>query len=97
MSATQILLFAIAGIGALAILSIISIAWRRGDAPSVATPDSAALPQDLATEDQVDEDDGVTAEDEPEFVAVGAALFVTIGQDVLRGMTSLDAQTSAIP
>ena len=31
------------------------------------------------------------------IVAVGAALFVTIGQDVLRGMTSLDAQTSNIP
>ena len=31
------------------------------------------------------------------IVAVGAALFVTIGADVLRGMTSLDLQTSAIP
>ena len=31
------------------------------------------------------------------IVAVGAALFVTIGQDVLRGMTSLDTQTSLIP
>ena len=30
-------------------------------------------------------------------VAVGAAVFLTIGQDVLRGMTSLDTQTSAIP
>lgn len=30
-------------------------------------------------------------------VAVGAALFITIGQDVLRGVTALDAQTSAIP
>lgn len=30
-------------------------------------------------------------------VAVGAALFITIGADVLRGMTALDAQTSAIP
>ena len=30
-------------------------------------------------------------------VAVGAALFITIGADVLRGMTSLDTQTSAIP
>ncbi len=31
------------------------------------------------------------------IVAVGAALFVTIGQDVLRGMTALDTQTSLIP
>jgi pilus assembly protein Flp/PilA len=30
-------------------------------------------------------------------VAVGAALFVTIGQDVSRGMRALDTQTSAIP
>ena len=31
------------------------------------------------------------------IVAVGAALFVSIGADVLRGMTSLDAETSNIP
>jgi len=31
------------------------------------------------------------------IVATGAALFITIGQDVLRGMTSLDTQTSTIP
>ncbi len=31
------------------------------------------------------------------IVAVGAALFITIGADVLRGMTALDAATSAIP
>ncbi len=31
------------------------------------------------------------------IVAVGAALFITIGADVLRGMTSLDAATSGIP
>jgi pilus assembly protein Flp/PilA len=31
------------------------------------------------------------------IVAVGAALFVTIGQDTLRGITALDTQTSAIP
>lgn len=31
------------------------------------------------------------------IVAVGAALFLTIGADVLRGMTSLDAATSGIP
>ena len=31
------------------------------------------------------------------IVAVGAAIFITIGQDVLRGATSLDTQTSAIP
>jgi len=30
-------------------------------------------------------------------VAGTAALFITIGVDVLRGMTALDAQTSAIP
>ena len=30
-------------------------------------------------------------------VAVGAAVFITIGQDVLRGMNSLDTQTSLIP
>ena len=30
-------------------------------------------------------------------VAVGAALFTTIGQDVSRGLTSLDAETSNIP
>jgi pilus assembly protein Flp/PilA len=30
-------------------------------------------------------------------VAVGAGIFITIGQDVLRGLTSLDTQTSAIP
>ncbi len=30
------------------------------------------------------------------IVAVGAALFLTIGVDVLRGMTSLDAATSGI-
>jgi Flp pilus assembly pilin Flp len=31
------------------------------------------------------------------IVAVGAALFITIGQDTLRGVTALDAQTSNIP
>ena len=31
------------------------------------------------------------------IVAVGAALFVTISVDVRRGITALDAQTSAIP
>ena len=30
-------------------------------------------------------------------VAVGAALFTTIGVDVSRGLTSLDAETSNIP
>ena len=30
-------------------------------------------------------------------VAVGAGIFMTIGGDVLRGLTSLDTQTSAIP
>jgi len=30
-------------------------------------------------------------------VAGSAALFVTIGVDVLRGVTSLDTQTSLIP
>ncbi len=30
-------------------------------------------------------------------VAVGAALFGTIGADVSRGLTSLDAETSNIP
>ncbi|MEE8498798.1 MAG: ubiquinol-cytochrome c reductase iron-sulfur subunit [Acidimicrobiia bacterium] len=74
MSATQILLLAIAGIGALAILSIISIAWRRGvDAPGVETPDSTDLQQDPATEDQAEEDDGVTANDVAEPAAVVAA------------------------
>ena len=31
------------------------------------------------------------------IVAVGAALFVTIGQDVSRGMNALDVQTGNIP
>ena len=31
------------------------------------------------------------------IVAVGAALFITIGQDVLRGMQALDAATGGIP
>jgi pilus assembly protein Flp/PilA len=31
------------------------------------------------------------------IVAVGAALFITIGQDVFNGITSLDAATSGIP
>ena len=31
------------------------------------------------------------------IVAVGAAIFITIGGDVLRGLTSLDVATSAIP
>ena len=31
------------------------------------------------------------------IVAVGAALFITIGQDTLRGVTSLQAQTGNIP
>ncbi len=31
------------------------------------------------------------------IVAVGAALFITIGQDVLRGVTAMDTQTSLIP
>jgi hypothetical protein len=30
-------------------------------------------------------------------VAVGAALFITIGADVLGGITALDAVTSGIP
>lgn len=30
------------------------------------------------------------------IVAVGAALFITIGADVFRGMTALDAATSQI-
>ena len=31
------------------------------------------------------------------IVAVGAALFITIGQDALRGITSLSVQTAKIP
>ena len=31
------------------------------------------------------------------IVAVGAALFLTIGQDVFNGVTALDTSTSAIP
>ena len=31
------------------------------------------------------------------IVAVGAAIFITIGGDVLRGLTSLDLATSSIP
>jgi pilus assembly protein Flp/PilA len=31
------------------------------------------------------------------IVAVGAALFITIGSDVSRGITSLDTATSKIP
>jgi Flp pilus assembly pilin Flp len=31
------------------------------------------------------------------IVAVGAALFITIGQDTLRGITALDTQTGNIP
>ena len=31
------------------------------------------------------------------IVAVGAALFITIGQDVYNGIFSLDAATSQIP
>ena len=31
------------------------------------------------------------------IVAVGAALFITIGQDVFNGITSLDNATSQIP
>ena len=31
------------------------------------------------------------------IVAVGAALFIPIGQDTLRGVTALDTQTSKIP
>ena len=31
------------------------------------------------------------------IVAVGAALFITIRSDVLRGVTALDTSTSAIP
>ena len=30
-------------------------------------------------------------------VAVGAALFATIGADVFRGLTALDTETSKIP
>jgi pilus assembly protein Flp/PilA len=30
-------------------------------------------------------------------VAVGAALFITIGADVLRGITALDGATGGIP
>ena len=88
----SILLFAIAAIGALAILSIISIAWRRGvDVPSVEKPDSAALPEDLATEDQADEeDDGITA-DEPELAAVGAA-----PTDPLIDRQEVDAETMGV-
>lgn len=31
------------------------------------------------------------------IVAVGAAIFLTIGADVSRGLTALDTQTSLIP
>jgi pilus assembly protein Flp/PilA len=31
------------------------------------------------------------------IVAVGAALFITIGQDVSNGITALDTATSGIP
>ncbi len=71
MTATQILLLAIAAIGALAILSIISIAWRRGvDAPSAEMPDPASVQPDPATED---EDDTGPAGDEAELVTVDSA------------------------
>ncbi len=71
MSATQILLLAIAAIGALAILSIISIAWRRGvDAPSAEMPESASVQLDPATED---EDHTGPTGDETEIVKVDSA------------------------
>jgi len=92
MSATQILLLAIAGIGSLAILSIISIAWRRGtDPPGIKTQDSAAVRQDLATEDQTDQDDRVTAEEEVELVSVDSA-----PTDPLVDRQEVDAETMGV-
>jgi len=71
MSATQILLLAIAAIGTLAILSIISIAWRREvDAPSTEMPDPVSVQPDPATQDGDDTD---PAGDEPEIVTVDSA------------------------
>ncbi|MCH7583967.1 MAG: ubiquinol-cytochrome c reductase iron-sulfur subunit [Acidobacteria bacterium] len=92
MSATQILLLAIAGIGSLAILSIISIAWRRGtDPPGIKTQDSAAVRQDLAAEDKADEDDSVTAYDVAELVSVDSA-----PTDPLVDRQEVDAETMGV-
>ncbi|MCH8899151.1 MAG: ubiquinol-cytochrome c reductase iron-sulfur subunit [Acidobacteria bacterium] len=48
MTTTQILLFAFAGIGALATISIISIAWRRGDGTATGSVDRKAMRGDPA-------------------------------------------------
>ncbi len=48
MTTTQILLLAFAGIGALATISIISIAWRRGDGTATGSVDRKAMRRDRA-------------------------------------------------
>ncbi len=92
MNTTQILLLAIAGIGALSILAIISIAWRREvEGSSVATSDSGATPEDVAAEEQTDEDTPVTARDEAELVAVDSA-----PTDPLDDRQEVDADTMGV-
>jgi len=74
MSTTQVLLVAFAGIGALAVMSIISIAWRRGQVEDSA--DGPSPHQASATEaEEAAELDSATETDSPppELVSAGAA------------------------
>ena len=75
MSTTQILLLAFAGIGALAIMSIISIAWRRGqsgDTPDGLTDTETTQPEPpTETATETDHEPDVEADSPPESVSVG--------------------------
>ena len=92
MTTTQILLAAFAGIGALAIMSIISIAWRRdgGDGSIIGKTDRRALRRDRMAATQKDSV-GIEPEREPELVAASPAPI-----DPLETREEVDADTFGV-
>jgi cytochrome b6-f complex iron-sulfur subunit len=93
MTATQILLVAFAGIGALAVMSIISIAWRRDarDGSTIGKPDRRALRRDRKAATRSSVDDEAEPEPEPELAAVSPAPI-----DPLEAREEVDAETLGV-
>jgi len=92
MTATQILLAAFAGIGALAIMSIISVAWRRdsGDGSTIGKTDRRALRRDSKATKQKSPVDS-EPERAPELVAASPAPI-----DPLEAREEVDAETFGV-
>ena len=91
MTTTQILLLTFAGIGALATISIISIAWQRGDGTATGSVDRNAMRRDRAAARERIAAPAPAGEGEPVVVAVGAASI-----DPLAARQELDEESYGI-